>query len=132
MEPKHNVEPRLYIVMREDLWDMNPGKGMAQAAHAQAGFDAYAHGRPEADFYQAFQMWKEDRSFGTTLVLSATLKEMDDICDNVTFRAMTVDPTYPYRNHYGKVFVREEITCMWAFVWTDEEVDYMKQFKLHQ
>ena len=25
------MEPRLYIVMREDLWDMNPGKAMAQA-----------------------------------------------------------------------------------------------------
>jgi hypothetical protein len=132
MEPTHNVEPRLYIIMREDLWDMNPGKGMAQAAHAQADFDSYVNGRPEAEFYSAVQAWKEDRSFGTTLVLSATLKEMDDICDNVMFRAMTTDPTYPYRNWYGKVFVREEITCMWAFVWIDEEIDYMRKFKLHQ
>ena len=23
-------QPRLYIIMREDLWDMNPGKAMAQ------------------------------------------------------------------------------------------------------
>jgi len=30
------IDPRLYIIMREDLQDMNPGKGMAQAAHAQA------------------------------------------------------------------------------------------------
>jgi len=131
MEPTHNVEPRLYIIMREDLWDCNPGKGMAQAAHAQADFDAYVQGRPEAEFYSAVQAWKEDRSFGTTLVLSATMKEMDDICDNVRYRAMTIDPTYPYRNYYGKVFTSEEATCMWAFVWEYEEMDYMRKFNLH-
>jgi len=35
------MEPTLYIIMRSDLQDMNPGKGMAQAAHAQADFDSY-------------------------------------------------------------------------------------------
>lgn len=46
-------EPRLYIVMREDLWDMNPGKGMAQSAHAQADFDAFVENRYTDDNFRS-------------------------------------------------------------------------------
>jgi hypothetical protein len=45
---------------------------------------------------------------------------------------LTVDPTYPWRNYYGKLFTSEEVTCMWAFVWKDEEIEYMRQFGLHK
>lgn len=127
------MNPRLYIIMREDLQDMNPGKGMAQAAHAHADFDAYVESRyTHEDFRSAHLTWCEDRNFGVTLVLSATLKEMHEIRTKVLHSDLTVDPTYPWRNWYGKVFTSEEVTCMWAFVWEDEELEYMKQFKLHQ
>jgi peptidyl-tRNA hydrolase len=132
------AQARLYIIMREDLWDMNPGKGIAQAAHAQADFDAYIedtcgpHYRQDDVLWSAVQAWRENRNFGTTLVLNATIQEMHEISYNTKHNCMTTDPTYPYRNYYGKVFVRSEITCMWAFVWLDAEIEYMKQFKLHQ
>ena len=127
-------QPRLYIIMREDLWDMNPGKAMAQAAHAQALFDLYDHGHKGC--LEAYSEWRGDGEnclgFGVTLVLSAPKSEWGDIVWKVQHSGIVTDPTYPYRNYYGKVFVRSEDTCMWAFAYTEEEIEYMKQWKLHQ
>ena len=130
-------EPRLYIVMREDLWDMNPGKAMAQAAHAQADFDAYIEDTCGPNYTQNSKLWsnvlrwREDRNFGTTLVLSAPLDDMREINDSMFHSGMTFDPTYPYRNWYGRVFTSDEITCMWAFVDNDADSEFMKKFQLH-
>ena len=132
---KIKMEPRLYIIMRRDLWDMNPGKGMAQAAHAQADFEAYLFPEfvPDArKFRDAVIAWREDRSFGTTLVLHEPLIVMVQIQTDMPHSGMTVDPTYPYRNHYGEVFTRSEVTCMWVFAYTEAELEYMKQWRLHQ
>jgi len=127
------VKPRLYIIMREDLWDMNPGKGMAQAAHAQADFDTYVENRyTNDDFRSAHIQWSEDRNFGVTLVLSATLNQMHEIRTHIDHSDITVDPSYPYSNWYGKIFTREEPTCMWAFVFTDKDIEYMSQWNLHR
>lgn len=124
--------PRLYIIMREDLYDNSPGKMMAQAAHAQADFDTHVENRYiDNDFRSAHIKWCEDRNFGTTLVLSATLNQMHEIRTNIVHSDITVDPTYPYRNWYNTVFTKEEPTCMWAFVYEENELGYMKQFKLH-
>jgi hypothetical protein len=133
MEDK--MEPRLYIVMRQDLWDMNPGKAMAQAAHAQADFDAHLFpvGIPNAmEFRDAVLAWREDRSFGTTLVLHEPVDTFGKISMNVAHWGYVTDPTYPYRNYYGEVFTRSEVTCMWVFVYTEEEAVYMRQFDLHK
>lgn len=133
MEDK--MEPRFYIIMRRDLWDMNPGKAMAQAAHAQSDFDAHLFPMsiPDAyEFQDAVKTWREDRSFGTTLVLHETLSVMEQILANMPHSGMTMDPTYPYRNYYGEVFTRSEITCMWVFAYTEEELEYMKQWSLHK
>lgn len=130
-----DIEPRLYIVMREDLWDMNPGKGMAQAAHAQSDFDAHLFPMsiPDAyEFQDAVKAWREDRSFGSTVVLHEPLNTMLQILSYMPHSGIVRDPTYPYRNHYGKMFTRGELTCMWAFAYTEEEINYMKQWKLHQ
>ena len=128
------AEPRLYIIMREDLWDMNPGKGMAQAAHAQAEFDDYCHPdtTSDNDFWEAVANWKEDRASGVTYVLSAVQGEWYDISLGVKHYGYVEDPTYPYRNYYKQVFTRKEQTCMWVFATTDEEIEHMKRWRLHQ
>jgi hypothetical protein len=124
--------------MRRDLWDMNPGKAMAQAAHAQADFDAYVEENCGPEYLQddtlwdAVTKWREDRSFGTTLVLHEPMDTMSKISMNVAHRGFTTDPTYPYRNYYGDVFTRSEVTCMWVFVYKEEELEYMRQWRLHQ
>ena len=132
------MEPKFYIVMRRDLWDMNPGKAMAQAAHAQADFDAYVEENCGPEYLQddtlwnAVLAWREARSFGTTLVLHEPLDTFGKISMNVAHRGFTTDPTYPYRNYYGDVFTRSEVTCMWVFAYTEAELEYMRQWKLHQ
>lgn len=126
------MKPKLYIIMREDLYDNSPGKMMAQSAHAQADFDTYVENHyTDNDFRSAHIQWCAELNFGVTLVLHEPLLMMEEIQDFVKHSGMTVDPTYPYRNHYGKMFAREEVTCMWAFATTDEEVEYMQQYKLH-
>lgn len=126
------MSPRFYIIMREDLWDCNPGKSIAQGAHAQADFDNYVENRyTNADFRTAHLEWSEDRNFGTTVVLAATLEQMHEIRTRIEHSVLTTDSSYPWRNWYGKMFTSNEITCMWAFVWKDEDLEYMKQYSLH-
>jgi peptidyl-tRNA hydrolase len=132
------MNPRLYIVVREDIADLNPGKMAAQTAHAQADFDHYISSNCNNDvdiddcLCEAVSKWKEERNFGVTLVLSATLENINQIKQQIVYADCVVDPTYPWRNWYGKTFVTDEITCLWAFVWTDQEIDYMRQWPLHQ
>ena len=132
------LAPRLYIIMREDIPDMNPGKGMAQAAHAQSDFDNYVEescgpGYKQGDvFWQDVTNWREDRTFGVTLVLSATLADMHEIDNKLTHSGLTTDPTYPWRNSYGKLFLSNEVTCMWAFARTEDEIEFMKKYPLHK
>lgn len=138
---QNNFEPRLYIVMREDLWDMNPGKGMAQAAHAQADFDAYGikyannlyikDGTIDSEFLDLDRSWRGDLNFGVTIIVSAPLDQFKDIELNTRHRGIVVDPTYPYRNYYGKTFTTWVETCMWVFATAEEEIEFMKKFPLH-
>lgn len=113
------MTPTLYCLMREDLQDLNPGKGMAQAMHAQADFDQWVDDHPGSEFMQYIAQWKEDRSFGRTLVLESTLDQISDITSIALGTdlpvGVTVDPTYPWRNFYGKVFLTSEVTCAWVF-----------------
>jgi len=132
------MEPKLYIVMRKDIQDMNPGKAMAQAAHAQSDFDEYIEKkcgpayRQDDTLWEAVGYWRGDRSFGVTLVLHEPLDVINQITSAIPNSGVTVDPTYPWRNFYGDVFVSCEVTCAWVFVTTEEEAEYMKQFALHR
>lgn len=113
------MTPTLYCLMREDLQDLNPGKGMAQAMHAQADFDQWVDDHQASPFMPFIREWKEDRSFGRTLVLESSLDQMANITSIALGTdlpvGMTIDPTYPWRNFYGKVFLNEEVTCAWVF-----------------
>jgi len=135
------MNPTLYIIMRSDLPDLNPGKGMAQAAHAQADFDNIVI-KVTADidfpgregFLEGFEKWSEDRNFGRTIVLSATEDEIDRISYAGNVAGFTVDPTYPWKNYYGEMFVTEEVTCGWIFVCDVFESDLalVKDLPLHK
>ena len=126
------IEPRLYILMREDIPDMNPGKGMAQAAHAQADMMAYMNELEDYGVKELLRTWCEDRAFGTTTVLSAELADIHEMCSTIRHSGMTVDPTYPWRNFYGTPFETEEVTCAWAFVFEEKEREWMQRFNLHE
>lgn len=94
----------LYILMRQDLPSMNPGKAMAQASHASNAFiqkaDKVLRASPLRD---VVDKWKDqtEQGFGTVLVLGCI---KDDIIilrerlrgkGNVLFDEV-IDPTYPY------------------------------------
>lgn len=131
------INPVLYIIMRKDIPQMNPGKGMAQAAHAANLFQtcieeslmakgAHYHGTLK----DAYNTWRGDRGFGTTIVLEATIDQMHELLGNIGdleeasdngFEAccnMVIDPSYPMHNHYRKHFTEKRTTCMYVFNYT--------------
>lgn len=143
------IEPTLYIFMRKDLPDMNPGKAMAQAAHAQADFDHWAHGqlvraaslrKYEYNDQEQLQTianadaiihWRDGRNFGRTLVLQADSSNYEF---DGTRPYEVIDPTYPYRNWYGDAFTMNTVTCWWMFIHSgssQEELEFVKIFPLH-
>ena len=120
---ENEIEPTLYIVMRTDIPDNTPGKMMAQASHATDDFNAWKNSilhEFEHDFMfelvAEFNRWKEDRNFGRCIVLEGTLEEIHDVVDSNDFAGLTTDPTYPWRNFYGEVFLTEEVTAAWCFI----------------
>jgi len=132
------MEPTLYILMRTDIADMNPGKAIAQGSHATSDFEKWIRGiRAQPDQYgeliAEYDRWREDRSFGRVIVLEATLDQMVTVVQENCFAGMTVDPTYPYRNWYGDLFVAEEVTCAWCFI-CDQTLpsDSLRELKLHR
>ena len=120
-------EPVLYILMRTDMKSMNPGKGMAQAAHAQAAFTwkiTHTEHLPQnVDF--GYQRWCEQtpQRFGTTIVLDGgdekymlhiidVVKQLDNVVAGVVH-----DPSYPVRD--GRAMHHTPCnTC--AFVFLDQ------------
>jgi hypothetical protein len=144
------MEPVLYIIMRTDLPDCNPGKGMAQAAHAQADFSQYMNslrekkprGSENADkntvLRNTLENYEDDfldvRNFGKTIVLSANKETIIHISDLGNHSSVTTDPTYPWKNFYGNVQVTEEITCGWFFVgeFNQEDLELVENLPLHQ
>jgi len=143
------TSPTLYILMRQDIPDMNPGKAMAQAAHAQAAFDQWVDTCEDItqDVWEEISEWRganpsepgTGRHFGRTIVLQANY-------DNVVYWAQhyklsngllhkVVDSTYPYRNWYGQTFTMNTITCWWTFLHqhqqTGEQLDFIQKFDLY-
>lgn len=137
------MEPTLYIMMRKDIPDLNPGKLGAQAAHAQAEFsEMITLNSGDKYLQEAFFIWKDGRAFGRTLVLEATLDDIKYINDMYQYSGITVDPTYPWRNFFGEVVLSDIPTCGWTFTFENPktEFDYsvisfysrLKQLPLHR
>lgn len=125
----------LYLISRKDLPDNRIGKMMAQIAHAQADFDAWASRLdPIHPILTEIAQWKENRNFGTTIVLHETLNTISKLVHNTSYSGLTTDPTYPYTTLYGDVYTMEVVTAAWVFVsknLDDLEFSVMKDFKLH-
>lgn len=132
------AEPRLYILARSDLYQLNPGKLAAQAAHAGTMFVRDVHVKSNDELTEQYALWDGGRGFGTKITLTATQAEILETVEVMKgFKLLTgvvVDPTYPFSNYYGDFFTAEELTCAYVFVPTDvpqEALDYLRQFKLH-
>lgn len=137
-------EPRLYILMRTDLASMNPGKAMAQAAHAANAFTHRIERLAEAGklpdkTIEAYAEWaaSTEQGFGTTITLGCDIFDLvEDACEEARRLGMVAetvfDPSYPVRD--GKTTHLIPLpTC--AFVFVDvSDINLpssMKDFGLH-
>lgn len=146
MEAKGLVKdfrPVLYIIMRMDIDQMNPGKAIAQGAHAQSKVSEFFHVQRELNDHSQgtdrYMDWSnEGEDFGTTVVLEATADEIDELLRSAGDKIAeycfqeVYDETYPYTNHYGDAYTKGVVTC-WAFFAHDKRGrELMSNFKLHR
>lgn len=131
-------EPRLYLLVRKDLYDLNPGKLGAQTGHAGSKFAGQVLRGKDKALIEQYDAWDAGRGFGTKITLSATKNDILDVVKTAQERGLVadvvVDPTYPFRNYFGEVFVAEELTCAYIFAPTDvsqEMLDDLRKFPLH-
>lgn len=117
------MTPILYILMRNDMDSMNPGKAMAQASHASNQFVAtidYRDTLPK-DAHDIYNEWLQCDGFGTVLVLEVTEAQMRtsvavaNALDLVS--GVVHDPTYPLRDGDTTHFIPVD-TC--AFIFGDK------------
>lgn len=130
---------RLYILMRTDIPQMNPGKLGAQAAHAgtQFVFDVLKNG--DESLRTAMAGWAEQGGgFGTKITLAATEEQIRDAVNGMEqlgYQAgLVVDPTYPMTNYFGEFFTRSELTCGYVFMphtVSAAVLEGLKEFDLH-
>ena len=131
----------LYILMRDDLDSMNPGKAMAQASHASNAFvysrKLMRYGTPAGE--NLFREWETEthQGFGTVLVLAVNKTEMEHavaVAKMAELESGIVhDPTYPVRDGETCHFIPLD-TC--AYVFGDKEdpvlTAIVQNFELHE
>lgn len=126
----------LYLIMRKDLPDNNPGKMMAQAGHLVSDFEHHVYQDRTEILDTEVSLWRGELTFGTKIVLEADKIEIDEIFPKMqTAAGLVYDPTYPYKNYYGETYFRDELVGMWVFVnrYTYQyEIDLLKNLQLHR
>jgi len=116
------TEARLYILVRTDIPCGNPGKMMAQAAHAGTQFVFDVLKSDDEELRTEMEGWAEQGGggFGTKITLAATEDQILDITNSMEMQdlqaGLVVDPTYPMTNYFGEFFTRSELTCGYVFV----------------
>lgn len=155
-----NDEFRLYILVRTDTKSLNPGKGMAQVAHAAnqlsemalKGAKATANAYSSEDLKDAndqltmlkhgYAEWvgegEDYRGFGTTIVLASETPDQDfewvrsELVRRQCHAGMgiVVDPTYPIRDGAVTHLVSFP-TCMWVFGRVSDLQPVLGIFDLH-
>lgn len=143
----------LYILMRNDLTSMNPGKAIAQGSHAANAFvyhfHAYAqkynstvvHESIQTATMNGFNEWENSthQGFGTVLTLEARMADVSPVVS--IFKSMGYvagvvhDPTYPIVD--GEVVHHIPLdTCAYVFVPNKEKDEFasmlLKKFPLHR
>lgn len=119
----------LYILMRNDMQSLNPGKACAQAAHAGNAFiDIFEKNISEYndETKMAVVKWKNHthQGFGTTIVLGVNDAQMKNVIEELSENyivGIVHDPTYPIRDGEVTHLIPVD-TC--AFVFAPNRNDY--------
>jgi len=132
---------RLYILIRSDIYQMNPGKLGAQAAHAATKFVFDALDNDDQEVNTQMLHWRQQAGggFGTKITLAATEAEihatMQQLNEYGLQTGLVIDPTYPFTNYFGEFFTAEELTAGYVFAPDTipaAALNILMQFKLHQ
>jgi peptidyl-tRNA hydrolase len=143
----------LYILMRNDIQSMNPGKAIAQGSHAANAFVHHFHGYAqeynsksvhegiETSTINGFNEWERStpQGFGTVLTLEARMADISPVVS--IFKSMGYvagvvhDPTYPIVD--GEVVHYIPLnTCAYVFIPNKEQDEFasmlLKRFPLHR
>jgi len=128
------MEPTLYILMRNDLDSLNPGKAIAQGSHATNIFEKYVNDNDIShELKNKLENWRDDRDFGRCLCVAVNGQQLElimDMAENSQFPSgMVVDPTYPIRD--GEVTHAIELaTCGYIFAYGVEFPSRETEFTL--
>lgn len=130
----------LYILIRNDMDSLSPGRKMAHASHAS---NAFVHNvdnrkRTGSTLYEEqvaqIDAWKSatGQGFGTTIVLSVNEKEMRDIVVLARVRGLiadvVTDPSYGIEDGQATHFISVD-TC--AYVFGDRDSNELKELTQH-
>lgn len=121
--------PYLYILMRSDLDSLNPGKMVAQGAHAANQFVF------EMDSSALFEQWQTStpQGFGVTITLDVSGEQLPLVVDaakrmNLT-AGVTHDPSYPLQDGAVTHLLPLD-TCGYVFGDKDDLHILLNQFDL--
>lgn len=131
----------VYVLLRTDLPSMNPGKAAAQVHHAGVQMVNKHRAQALVRDYITQGMEQGADNFNTTIVLGATLEQIQHVSaqanqlnHNVVVLDTVTDPSYPFFVENAEVadlipestaraikkmpdgrilMVREEVTCAW-------------------
>ena len=129
------TNPILYILMRNDLASMNPGKAIAQGSHAAS---AFANKLPQCVIGSDCDIWKSSTSqgFGTVLVLAVTGSELEQAIKTAQdlgfISEIIYDPTYPIQDGLVTHYIPLN-TC--GYIFGDKDrlklAEIVSGYKLH-
>lgn len=129
--------PFLYILMRTDLDSLNPGKAMAQAAHAANQFVFLASHGAITEIKEAYQEWmSQANAFGTTIVLDGLNEDkirlaVEKASAEGYLSDVTIDPEYPIRDGELVHLIPDFLTCAYVFSHDGSRPKALSEFKLH-
>lgn len=154
--------PILYIIARNDLDSLNPGKLAAQVAHAASAVAEIIYNEVDKNSALSvlYKNWiNSGGGFGTTIVLQGSKEELLEIGGRDVdpyahiLNGDIVDPTYPFMvnkeyfdilNEYGLIVdyskmgdneyfaTRKEHTCSWFFGEKEQLKPYVGELKLYK
>ena len=135
---------RLYILMRNDLASMSPGRACAQASHASNHCVAELRKNPDYEsgwFQTMLDTWEQStkQHFGTAIVLAVSNNELSKIwaslalntasSDNLAF-GITHDPSYAVKDGLTTHYIPLD-TCGWIFGWGEEIKSFVSHLPLY-
>ena len=115
------MEDVLYIIMRNDLGSLNPGKAMAQASHAYGALKVRV--RSHIPMQKRYVEWaiQTPQDFGTTIVLasgergiSEALAKIEKFGGDHVIGGWVHDPTYPIDDGLATHLIPLD-TCAFVF-----------------